>query len=176
MTQQTQATILIADDHPDGRRLPATLLKHKNYNIHFARDGAETIAMANEVIPDLILLDVMMPDIDGFEVCRRLRDDKLLGEVPIILVTALDSRQDILEGLKAGADDFISKPYDLQQLEARVETVIRLNRYRHIRTQRSRFQWVVDNARDGYLIIDREDRILYANPQARLYLSIPDNA
>jgi putative two-component system response regulator len=81
-----------------------------------------------EVIPDLILLDVMMPGMDGFEVCRRLRADSVLGEVPILMITALDDRSSRLQGIQAGADDFITKPIDSVELLARVQGITRLNR------------------------------------------------
>jgi two-component system cell cycle response regulator len=115
----------------------------------------------------------MMPDMDGFEVCRRLRADPLLAEVPVIMVTALDDRASRLEGIEAGADDFLSKPYDRVELRARVQTVVRLNRYRRLLLERTRFQWVVEHADDGYLMVDDRGRVRYTNPRARLYLGLP---
>ena len=90
------------------------------------------MAMAAEHTPDLILLDVMMPGMDGFEVCRSLRADPLLAEVPVVMVTALDDRDSRLQGIEAGADDFVSKPFDRVELRARVRTIARLNRYRQL--------------------------------------------
>ena len=88
------------------------------------------MAKVAELTPDLILLDVMMPGVNGFEVCRRLRADPLLAEVPIIMVTALDDRDSRLQGIEAGADDFVTKPFDQIELRARVQTITRLNHYR----------------------------------------------
>ncbi len=82
----------------------------------------------------------MMPEMDGFEVCRRLRADPMLAEVPIILVTALDDRDSRLEGLEAGADDFVSKPFDRAELRARIRAIARLNRYRHLVAERAKFE------------------------------------
>ena len=126
------STILIVDDEQVGRDTLEALLTGQDYNLAFASDGAEALAKAAELTPDLVLLDVMMPGMDGFEVCQRLRADPLLAEVPIIIVTALDDRDFRLRGIEAGADDFVSKPFDRVELRARVRTVTRLNRYRQL--------------------------------------------
>jgi signal transduction histidine kinase len=115
----------------------------------------------------------MMPNMDGYEVCRRLRADAELAEVPIILVTALDDRESRLEGLRAGADDFVSKPYDRLELRARIRTITRLNRYRGLLRERGKFKWVVEQSEEGYLILDADGGIAYANRQARAYLGLP---
>ncbi len=164
--------ILVVDDEPIGRETLADLLLVQGYNLAVAGSGAETLAKVPEFAPDVILLDVMMPDMDGFEVCRRLRADPHLAEVPIIMVTALDDRDSRLQGIEAGADDFISKPFDRVELQMRVKTIIRLNRYRRLLTERYKFGWAVDQANEGYLMLDRGDKILYANPRARLFLGL----
>jgi DNA-binding NtrC family response regulator len=126
------STILIVDDEQVGRDTLEALLTGQGYDLAFASDGPEALAKAKELTPDLILLDVMMPGMDGFEVCRRLRSDRLLAEVPIVMVTALDDRDYRLQGIEAGADDFVPKPFDRVELRARVCTVTRLNRYRKL--------------------------------------------
>jgi DNA-binding response OmpR family regulator len=167
------ATILIVDDSPTARETLKTLLSHEPYQVVEAAGGDEALQKAREHQPDLILLDVMMPEMDGYEVCRRIRADPLLAEVPVIMVTALDDRASRLQGLGAGADDFISKPYDTTELRLRVRTITRLNRYRRLHAQRERFELVVAQAQDGYLITDADDTIRYANDQARLLLELP---
>ena len=168
-----ESTILIVDDEPVGRETLEALLFRQGYRLAFAGDGPETLAKAAEIGPDLILLDVMMPGMDGFEVCQRLRADPVLAEVPIIMVTALDDRDSRLRGIEVGADDFITKPYDRVELRARVRGITRLNRYRRLLAERTRFEWVVEHASDGYVMVDGQDGMLYANPQARLYLGLP---
>jgi two-component system cell cycle response regulator len=168
-----QGTILIVDDEPVGRDTLEALLVAQGYELAFAGDGLEALAKAQSLTPDLVLLDVMMPDMDGFEVCRRLRADPLLAEVPVIMVTALDDRDSRLQGIEAGADDFVTKPYDRVELRARVQTTVRLNRYRRLLVERMRFQWVVEHAGDGYLLVDDRGWVRYANTQARLYLNLP---
>src|SRR5215211_4464564 len=96
------STILIVDDEPSGRKTLEGLLYGHDYHLAFASSGIEAQAQATLLIPDLILLDVMMPGLDGFEVCRRLRADPQMAEVPIILVTALDDRDARLQGIEAG--------------------------------------------------------------------------
>jgi len=132
------STVLIVDDNPLGREALEDLLYGQGYKLGFAADGFEALRQAAELMPDVILLDVMMPGMDGFEVCRRLRADEKLAEVPVVLVTALDDRDSRLQGIEAGADDFISKPYDRIELRARVRTITRLNRYGKLRDEHER--------------------------------------
>ncbi len=170
-----KVTILIVDDDSDTLDLMNHMLLGTNLTTIFARDGYEALAQARLHNPDLVLLDVMMPGIDGFEVCKRLRADAHLADVPILILTVLNTHEAFIQGIKAGADDFITKPYNVIELRARIETILRLNRYRRLTNQRARFEWVVENTDDGYLLVNADDKILYANPQARLYLGLPQN-
>jgi len=170
-SDQFKSSILIVDDAPAGRETMEALLFSPAYELYFASSGAQALEMAANIRPDLILLDVMMPGMDGFEVCRRLRADPDLAHIPIILVTALDDRASRLQGIDSGADDFVSKPFDSAELRARVRTITRLNRYRRLVEERARFEWVVERAEDGYLLLDG-DTILYANQQARVMLGL----
>jgi CheY-like chemotaxis protein len=167
------ATILIVDDTPAGRETLRALLALPDYRLELAASGPEALAQAALSMPDLILLDVMMPGMDGFEVCRRLRADPQLAEVPVIMVTALDDRESRLAGIEAGADDFVSKPFDRAELRARVRTITRLNRYRKLLSERAQFEWVVDQALDGYVLVTPADELVYANAQALRLLGLP---
>lgn len=167
-----KSLILIVDDAPLGRETLASLLAIPDYELAFAGDGPTALAMSEALTPDLILLDVMMPGMSGFDVCRQLRKHPRLSEVPIILVTALDDRESRLEGLDAGADDFVTKPIDRAELRVRVRTVTRLNRYRRLHNERARFEWVVDQATQGYLILGAQGEIRYANQSARTLLEL----
>ncbi len=174
---EPQPTVLIVDDEEIGRETLEDLLITQGYHLAFAEDGPEALEKAIRLMPDLILLDVMMPEMDGFKVCRRMRVDPLLSQVPIVLVTALNDRDSRLRGIKAGADDFISKPFDRVELRARVRTITRLNRYRHLLTEREKFEWAVEQANEGYLVLGPDGEILYTNPQARLFLGLsPEGA
>ena len=135
MTQP--ATILIVDDLAANRLTLVELLAADGFNLVEAGDGAQALEMAAENPPDLVMLDVMMPGMDGYEVCRRLRADARLAEIPVLLVTALDDQASRLTGIEAGADDFITKPFNRAELRARVRTITRLNRFRRLtETQR----------------------------------------
>jgi signal transduction histidine kinase len=130
------STILIVDDEPSARETLVAMLEGEKYDLQLAKDGFQALQMLQQLQPDLVLLDVMMPGMDGFEVCRRIRSTPELAEVPIIILTALDDRESMLRGIEAGADDFLSKPADRRELTARVRTVVRLNRYHTLREQR----------------------------------------
>ena len=114
------STILIVDDEYSGRETLQSVLEGEGYNLIMAENGPQAIERAKSFLPDVILLDVMMPGMTGFEVCERIRNDPQVAEIPIIILTALDDRESLLTALKAGADDFISKPFDRFELRARL--------------------------------------------------------
>ncbi len=118
--------ILVVDDIEPNVRLLKAKLEAEYYDVLTATRGAQAIEIAKEAVPDLILLDVMMPHMDGYEVCARLKDDPRTRHIPVILVTALDQQEDRVCGLEAGADDFLTKPIDDVTLMARVRSLLRL--------------------------------------------------
>lgn len=132
MSDHIRSTILVAEDDRLTARILNGLLTHEDHGVILAATGAETLTQAMRHKPDLILLDVGLPDMTGYDVCRQLRAHPELAEVPIIMVTALDDRPSRLHGLEVGADDFISKPFDEVELLARARTIVRLNRYRRV--------------------------------------------
>ncbi len=170
-----KSKILIVDDTRAGRETLEELLFSPAYDLHFACNGTEALEEAAKVVPDLVLLDVMMPDMNGFEVCQILRKNPRLAEVPVIMITALDDSESRLEGIEAGADDFISKPFDGAELRARVRTITRLNRYRRLHQERSKFEWVIERSEDGYITVGDDDVIRYANTAAKLYLGLKED-
>jgi adenylate cyclase len=123
---RSPAQILIADDNPDNLEIFRARLAAHDYDVLTATDGEEALAIARESRPDVILLDVMMPKIDGVEVCRRLKDDASLPFMPIIMVTAKTSSQDVVTALDAGADEYLTKPVDHGSLVARVKSMLRI--------------------------------------------------
>jgi two-component system cell cycle response regulator len=170
---QTPSIVLMIDDEPTALEALKALLESEGYRLECATNGVEGMGMACDLQPDVILLDVMMPDMDGLEVCRRLRVDPQLAEVPIVMVTALDDQASRLQGIDAGADDFISKPYNKSELRARIRTITRLNRHRRLHIEHERFSWMLQQAQNGYLLLSEDDSITYANPRAHLYLGYP---
>lgn len=137
MNPHASPQILIIDDEPIARDTLEALLTGQPYDLIFAENGMEGIARAKEILPDVILLDVMMPLMNGYQVCIQLRANETLREIPVLLITALDDRDSRITGLRAGADDFITKPFDSLELLTRLQSVIRLNRFRRIVEQRS---------------------------------------
>ena len=152
------STILIVDDEPSARETLVAMLDGENYQLELAKDGFEAIQMLDHLKTDLILLDVMMPGMDGFEFCRRVRSTPRLAEVPIIMLTALNDRASLLRGIESGADDFLTKPADRHELKARVRTVTRLNRYRTLLEQRENLREIAE-------------RLITAQEQERLRIS-----
>jgi len=118
--------ILVVDDEPDNFDVLEALLGNENYHLHYASGGSDAIAFLNVVQPDLILLDVMMPDMDGIEVCRQIKAMSQWEAVPIVMVTALSTKQDLAQCLNAGANDFITKPVNRLELIARVRSMLRI--------------------------------------------------
>jgi signal transduction histidine kinase len=119
--------ILAVDDSPDNLFLIESILDDENYNIICVESGEAAIEAIHKSPPDVVLLDVMMPGMDGYEVTRRLRQDATVSYIPILLITAHD-QSSLVEGLDAGADDFIHKPVDVNELQARVRSLLRLKR------------------------------------------------
>ena len=122
----TPPRILIVDDNETNRDILRSRLGPHGYDIVEAADGEQALSVAKEQAPDLILLDVMMPKIDGIEVCRRLKADSGLPFVPIVLVTAKADSKDVVAGLEAGADEYLTKPVDQAALVARVRSMLRV--------------------------------------------------
>jgi len=122
------ARILIVDDVPANTRLLEAKLSAEYYQVASAKDGFEALRMALDWQPDLILLDVMMPGMDGFECCRRLKQDATTLHIPVVIITALGEPSERLHGLESGADDFLTKPVEYETLMARVRSLVRLKR------------------------------------------------
>jgi PAS domain S-box-containing protein len=166
------STILIVDDVESARDTLEALLTGEDHHLAFAADGAEALKKVAELHPDLVLLDVMMPGMDGFEVCRRLKSDRAVQYIPIVMVTALDSKEDLVQGLGAGADDFLSKPVNGLELKARVRSLLRAKRQYDERVQAEEAlrrlkefnEGIVKGVNEGLLIEDTAGIITFVNP------------
>lgn len=124
MGEARQARVLVADDESDVRGLIVYRLSRSGYQVVEAVDGEEALALALDLVPDLAVLDVMMPKLDGLEVTRRLRQHEQTRDVPVILLTARAQEADVTRGFEVGADDYLKKPFDPDELLARVRAVI----------------------------------------------------
>jgi DNA-binding response OmpR family regulator len=142
-----QTTILVVDDDPSIRKFVRANLEARDYSVLLAADGDEALQIVEKDLPDLIILDIMMPKIDGFEVCRQIRE---WSKIPIIMLSARENETDKVRCLDCGADDYLTKPFSLRELLSRINAVLRRTRDSLKSTTNSMFQsddLVVDFAR-----------------------------
>ena len=125
MTELKPKKILIVDDESDVTDLVAYHLKAKGFQVEALNDPNSSVGVARTFMPDLVILDVMMPDLNGIQICRMLRADPKLKRVPVIFLTAKAEENDRIQGLEVGADDYISKPFSIKELILRVQSIIR---------------------------------------------------
>jgi two-component system OmpR family response regulator len=126
MGTDSEASLLVVEDEPNIRELLATSLRFAGFEVHTASNGTEAIRLAGSLEPDLVVLDVMLPDLDGFAVTRRIRESG--KHIPIVFVTARDSLDDKIKGLTVGGDDYVTKPFSLDEVVARIRAVLRRTR------------------------------------------------
>src|ERR1700755_311183 len=162
------ARVLVVDDILSNVKLLEAKLTAEYFEVMTAFNGAECLAKMEQIVPDIVLLDVMMPGMDGFEVCRRIKSNPKTAHVPVVMVTALDQPSDRVAGLDAGADDFLTKPVDDSALFARVRSLVRLK----MMTDELRMR---ESTGQSMGLIDPAETLLDANPAGRI-LVIEDRA
>ncbi|HEX6540376.1 MAG TPA: response regulator transcription factor [Ktedonobacterales bacterium] len=122
---QPPQRVLVVDDEMAITNVIRLGMEHAGFQVSCATEGYQALDMAQRLKPDLVILDVMLPDLDGFEVCRRLRENQATTHIPILMLTAKDEIKDRVQGLEIGADDYVTKPFNMQELVARVRAVLR---------------------------------------------------
>lgn len=175
--------ILVVDDTPANIQVLGPLLKQQNYQVFVAQNGLQALSTAAKVIPDLILLDIMMPGIDGFETCRRLKEAPNCQDIPVIFLSAKNQTEDVVKGFELGGVDYITKPFNPAELTVRIKTHLELKKTREhliearnqlakeneieraLRLKTEIFSKAVHNAASGVLITDANYKITYANPK-----------
>ncbi len=171
-----QHTILVADDDADSRTAIAAVLSAEGYHIISAESGEAALELAVSLRPDVILLDVLMPGLSGYEVCARLREHRVLRDVPIVIVSGLGDTASRLRGLEAGADDFITKPFDALELRARVRHLCKLNRSQRLLQERERYDQLLYLSPDAVILVDGALCVQVANPAASKLFDAPGRA
>ena len=154
--KKTSYTVLVVEDEPDIRELIEFNLMKYDYNVLLANNGEKGLKDASSYEPDLILLDLMLPGIQGIDVCRVIKSDENIKNTPIIILSALGQEEDIVSGLEAGADDYVLKPFSLDVLNARIKTVLR-RYYQNEKEERNRIlfnQNIKINPRTREVVID----------------------
>jgi len=166
--------VLVVDDDANARRILADVLSTLPLTVQQAESGAEALALCESLAPDVIMLDLMMPELDGFEVLTRLRRMNRFAHVPVLVVSAYDDRMTKVRAFALGADDFVNKPFDLVELRARVLAAARYHRARVLADERARFEEVIHVSIDGILVVDEHGTIRLANPAFARMLGVDD--
>ncbi len=167
--------VLVIDDDVAVRlRLGDLLHETGGYELHVAADGPAGLAAAFTQQPDLILLDIMMPGMNGYEVCAQLRADPRTREIPVIVLSAAEESEALVSAIDAGADDFLRKPFYSPELRAKVRTIMRLDRFRALAGERDRFRWLVDHSLEPVIVADAAGALVYANRSARQVFDLGD--
>ena len=173
---RTCPKILVIDDDPFQVQLLVTILKLENYDIIGYKDNVQALEDAPQILPDLILLDLIMPEMDGFEICRRLKADERTRDIPVIFVTAKKDQATESEGFKVGAVDYVTKPFNPVVIKARIRTHLELKQHRatlqHLVEERTaerdksqqQFRDLVEKSLVGIAIV-QDERVVYQNPE-----------
>ncbi len=174
LIENKQPLILIVDDTIKNLQLLGSILKESNYKISVATNGKQAIDIARQTLPDLILLDVMMPETDGFETCRQLKSMHETENIPVIFLTAKVETEDIINGFKSGAVDYITKPFNSYELKARVKTHLELKiskdllnkKLLQLKKEKEKLDTILKGIGDGVFVIDKDNNITLFNPMA----------
>lgn len=161
-----QGNILIVDDTPDNLRLLSRMLTDRGYKVRPAPNGARALATTEKEIPDLILLDVMMPEMNGYEVCQSLKAEEKTRDIPVIFLSALNELEDKMKGFEVGGVDYITKPFQEKEVMLRVETHLKIrNLQQKLLTETARFKTLAEATFEG-IVIHANGRIIDVNPEA----------
>lgn len=162
----------MADDIKQNVKLLRVILTASEYDVIEAYDGEEALEKAKTENPDLILLDIMMPRLTGYEVCQKLRADGITKNIPIVMITALHEMDDRIKGIEAGADDFISKPFNKAELLARVKSLLRMRQPSVKRDETPVLDTILSGLSEGVIVADEQWKIKNINQTAQELLHI----
>ncbi|MCI5191002.1 MAG: hybrid sensor histidine kinase/response regulator, partial [Candidatus Electrothrix sp. AS4_5] len=171
MNHQTKSTLLIVDDQPANLNVLLSFLKEQDLELRILQSGVQALAFLEETVPDIILLDVLMPDLDGFETCRRIKADERFVDIPIIFMTALDTIKDKVTGFKAGGVDYITKPFQQTEVLIRINTHINLRKkaqklketQEELLIQKNKLEALINSIPDPIYIKDIKNKYIGCN-------------
>ncbi|MBN50454.1 MAG: hybrid sensor histidine kinase/response regulator [Spongiibacteraceae bacterium] len=174
----SQEQVLLVDDNPTNLQVLYKTLENSGYTLLAARDGEQALSIAAKTIPSLILLDIMMPGIDGFEVCKRLKADPATASIPVIFLSALTDTDAKVQGFELGAIDFVSKPFQGEEVRARVNTQLRIHRLEMELARRNaeledENRQILNAVTESIIGLDDKQRVSSLNPQAERLLGRP---
>jgi len=178
VSETEETTVLLVDDNPQNLKVLYETLKDKGYRLLIANDGEKALDLAHRHQPEVILLDIMMPELDGYQVCERLKADAVTSDSAVVFLSALDDVEAKVKGFALGGADYISKPFQAQEVIARVKTharVIRLEREMQARNRQleSDQARILNSISEGIYGLDAEGTIVFANPAAALIMRSP---
>ncbi|HAT33211.1 MAG TPA: REC domain-containing diguanylate cyclase, partial [Janthinobacterium sp.] len=174
--QRREAAILIVDDAPANLAMLRKLMTEQGYQTFVATSGERALKIAARVHPDLILLDVVMPGMDGFETCRQLKQNAATARIPVIFMSAKTETEDVVAGFDIGAADYISKPLRMAEVCARVRAQLQIRSNSETQQEQAeRLRSIVINMAEGLLIIEADGRIQFTNPACDQYLGYAEN-
>lgn len=170
-TESSSEKILLVDDNPTNLQVLLQTLQGRGYKLLIAKDGENALRIASKAKPALVLLDIMMPGIDGYEVCRRLKADPELSSIAVIFLSALDDTRDKVKGLEIGAVDYIAKPFQSEEVIARVKNQLKIHRLEQALATRNKEleatnQRLLETMREGVFEVDNDGVVIFANPAA----------
>lgn len=155
------ASILIVDDNPRNLQLMSTILKEKGFKLYVTNSGENALLFLQKTLPDLILLDIMMPGLSGFEVCKRIKQDEKLKDIPVIFLTAKNDVEDVVEGFEAGAVDYVTKPFNTKEVFVRISTHLQLKKAKEMLIEKnSEMKALNATLSDSKAIIEEDARRL----------------
>ena len=173
-TSTPKPTILIVDDQIDNVQVLALFLETQNYSVTYALNAQDTLNRLRAMRPDLILLDLFMPDINGLELCQLIKAEPSHQDIPIIFLTASHDEQHLIDAFDQGAADYMTKPFNTKEVLARVTTHIKLRQQTvELRQATEKLDAIVTHVQDGLLVIDQEGMIQFANPAAACMFQQP---
>ncbi len=164
MSDRAHDVVLIVDDQPSSLRILLSFLQDQQFEIRVLQNGRQALEAVQEIKPDIILLDVLMPEMDGLETCRRIKEDKGLADIPVIFMTALNSIEDKIAGFEAGGVDYITKPFQQAEVLARISTHLSLKKTRErLRHQKTMLEALLDSIQDPIYFKNLQNRYLGCN-------------